>query len=105
MCCFTFCLDWLFGPKPVEIDSEMGQIEEECHMSVSGKTTTNSSAWMENEMSGALPGFNYEDGGLQHPSTPGLPLKSAMASYPASKRASVHSVSFAVPSSLFATSL
>ncbi|KAK7945719.1 hypothetical protein WMY93_001447 [Mugilogobius chulae] len=97
--------DWLFGPKPVEDDLEVGHIEEERHMSVSSKMTNNSTVWMGNDMPGALPGFYYEDGVLQHPLNPGLPLKSAMASYPPTKRASIHSVSFAVPSSPFATSL
>lgn len=98
--------DWLFGPKPVEDDLEVGQAEiEERHMSVSSKTTDNISVWMEKEMSGALPGFYFEDGCICSQSTPGLPLKSAMASYPAAKRASSHSVSFAVPSSPYVTSL
>ncbi|KAJ0011682.1 hypothetical protein NQD34_012657, partial [Periophthalmus magnuspinnatus] len=97
--------DWLFGPKPIEDELEVEHIEEERHMSVSSKATHNSLVWMGNEMTGALPGFCYEDGGLQRPPTPGLPLKSAMASYPPSKRASTHSVSFAVPSSPFVTSL
>ncbi|KAJ0058749.1 hypothetical protein NL108_000464 [Boleophthalmus pectinirostris] len=97
--------DWLFGPKLVEDDIEMGQLEEERHMSVCSKATNHSSVWMGSKMNGVLPGFCYEDGGLQRPPTPGLPLKSAMASYPPSKRASAHSVSFAVPSSPFVTSL
>ncbi|CAL9688806.1 unnamed protein product [Knipowitschia caucasica] len=96
--------DWLFGPKPVGDDLEGGTIEEERQMSVCS-TMTNSSVWMGLGNTGALPGFHYEDGGQQPPPAPGLPLKSAIAPHPPVKRFSINSVSFAVPSSSFVTSV
>lgn len=86
-----------------DLEEGQAQIEEERCISVSSKLMDNNYVWMENKMVRALPGFYYEDGG--RPYAPLLPLKIAMASYPAEKQTSSHSVAFAVPLSPYVTSL
>lgn len=98
--------DWIFGPKPVEDDSEGGdaKIEEERRLSVSSKLLEKDEIRMEEEKEGQLPGFHQGDAGRCRPSTP--PLRSAIASsYPGEKRISTHSVTFACPVAPYVTSL
>ncbi|KAA8587287.1 hypothetical protein FQN60_016149 [Etheostoma spectabile] len=98
--------DWMFGPKPVEDDSEEGraEIEEERQLSVCSMMEKDHLD-MEKEKDGLLPGFYRADEGSGHPSTP-PPLRSAItSSCPREKRMSAHRVSFAWPMTPYATSL
>ncbi|XP_054870823.1 small integral membrane protein 44-like [Amphiprion ocellaris] len=94
--------DWMFGPKPVEDDSEggRGEIEEERCLSNPTKQLDNDKLRMEKEKDGPLPGFHQG-----RPFTP-PPLRSAIApSCPGDKRISIHSVTFACPAAPYVTSL
>lgn len=95
-----FPADCLFGPKPLEEDSEEGREErnEEEQLSIFGSVTEKDRLRMEAEMDRPLPGF-YLPAVRQ-------PLRSAFASSnQREKRMSTHSVTFACPMSPYVTSL
>ncbi|XP_060939600.1 small integral membrane protein 44 [Limanda limanda] len=99
--------DWMFGPKPVEDDSEEGraEVKEEPRLSVSSKLMERDVLRMEMEKDGLLPGFHRGEGDHRRPSTPHLLRSSIPSSYPGEKRISTHSVTFACPLTPYVTSL
>ncbi|XP_068456158.1 small integral membrane protein 44-like [Clinocottus analis] len=99
--------DCILGPKPVEDDSEeaRAEIEEEHRLSVCSKVMAAEKLPTEKEKNQPLPGFHQGDGGCRRPSIPPPPRSSIVASHPAERRTSLHSVTFGRAATPHATSL